>query len=229
MNQLRTASADRDTGGLVTVGAIEQQQLMVDQSRSQLNLARRESQDKIADGTLLIEAAEKEIRVSELAIVSAKASSGVHTMDKQIDLLQLQLKSIKLVSPINAIVLSIDSSPGEPTGTSPIMRLADTSRMIARAEINVADLHRVAIGARTTIVSPAIEGSLSGKVASISRIVGAPRLPSSNPMARVDWRSTEVVIEIDSESIDRAAERIQLQVDIAIEAEPAASTNENQS
>ncbi len=229
LKQLRNASGDRDTGRLVTASAMEQQQLMVDQSRSELNLARRDAQEKIADGTLSIEAAEKEIHASELAIVSAKAASGIHTMDKQIELLQLQLQSIKLISPIDGTVLSIDSSPGDPTGSLPVMRLADTSRMIARSEVNVADLHRIVIGARATITSPAIDGSLTGKVASVSRIVGSPRLPSSNPMARVDWRSAEVVIEIDPESIDRAAERIQLQVDVAIEAEPAPAPNQDQS
>jgi len=229
LNQLRTASSDRDTGRLVTAGAIEQQQLMVDQSRAELNLARRDAQEKIADGTLSIEAAEKEIHANELGIVSAKAASGLQTMDKQIELLELQLKSIKLVSPINGVVLSIDTGPGEPTSTFPVMRLADTSQMIVRAEINVADLHRIIIGARTTVTSSAIEGTLFGKVASISRMVGSPRLPSSNPLARVDWRSAEVIIEIDAESIERAGQRIQLQVDVAIEAEQTSAPKQDQS
>lgn len=229
LDQLRTASSDRDTGRLVTASAIEQQQLSVDQSRAELNLGRRDAQEKIADGTLSIEAAEKEIHANELAIVSAKAASGLQTMDKQIELLELQLKSIKLVSPINGVVLSIDTGPGEPTSAFPIMRLADTSQMIARAEINVADLHRIKIGAKTTVTSSAIEGTLFGNVASISRMVGSPRLPSSNPLARVDWRSAEVIIEIDAESIERAGQRIQLQVDVAIEAEQASAPKQDQS
>ncbi len=39
-------------------------------------------------------------------------------------------------------------------------------------------------------------------------------------MARVDWRSAHVVIEIDESSVETAAQRIQLQVDVAIAAEP---------
>lgn len=224
LDQLRAAAGDRDTGRLVTQSGLEQQQLVVDQTRSQLATARREAKQKIADSTLAIEAAEKEIRAAELAIESGKASAGIQTMDKQIELLKLQLQSIKLVSPIDATVLSIDTRAGEPVGAAPIMRIADTRQMIVRAEVNVADLHRLAIGANATVTSSALEGALRGKVASISQLIGSPHLPSPSPMARVDWRSAEVVIEIDPESVDRAAERIQLQVDVAIEAESAPRT-----
>lgn len=219
LNQLRAAAGDRDTGRLVTQSGLEQQQLLVDETRSQLTTARREAKQRIADSTLAIEAAEKEIRAAELAIVSGKASTGIQTMDKQIELLKLQLQSIKLVSPIDATILSIDTGAGEPVGAAPIMRIADTREMVVRAEVNVADIHRLAIGANATVTSSALKGALRGKVTSISQLIGSPRLPSTSPMARVDWRSAEVVVEIDSESIDRAAERIQLQVDVAIEAE----------
>jgi hypothetical protein len=47
-------------------------------------------------------------------------------------------------------------------------------------------------------------------------------------MARVDWSSAEVVIEIDDAHTEQAAQRIQMQVDIAIEAAPL-STPPNRS
>lgn len=221
LKQLRVAATDRDTGRLITPSSIEQQQLSVDQSRSQLNVARRDAQQKIAEGKLAIEGAEKEILANQLAVTAAKSASGIQTMEKQIELLRLQLQITKLISPIDGTVLSIDTKAGEPTtATTPIMRLADTRRMIARAEINVVDLQRVAIGAKATITSSALRAPLRGKLKSVSQLVGSPRLPSPNPMARVDWRSAQVIIEIDSESVAPAAERIHLQVDVAIEAEP---------
>ncbi len=223
LTQLRAASSDRETGRLVTASGLEQQQLLVDQTRSELATARNEAKQKLADSTLSIEAAEKEIHASELAIASAKASAGLLTLEKQIELLTLQVQAVKLISTVNATVLSIDTRAGEPIGNAPIMRLADTSKMIVRAEVNVADLNRLSIGAVATVTSSAIDGTIRGKVASISQLVGSPRLPSPNPMARVDWRSAEVVIDIDPDSVSLAAARIQLQVDVAIEA--AAATN----
>jgi len=220
LSQLRAAAKDRDTGRLITPSVIEQQQLLVDQSRSQVNIARREAQQKIAGGKLSVERAQKEILANELAMAAAKSASGVQTMEKQIELLRLQLQNTKLTSPIDGIVVSIDTKAGEPTTAVPIMRLADTSRMIARAEINVVDLQRVTIGAKATITSSALRAPLQGKVKSISQLVGSPRLPSPNPMSRVDWRSAQVIISIEAGSIEAAAERIQLQVDVAIEAIP---------
>ncbi len=220
LRQLRTAASERDGGRLVTESTIEQQQLAVDQAKADLNLARRDANEKIADGALTIEAAEKELKASELAIASAKASAGLQTMDKQIELLRLQLDSIKLISPVEATILSIDTGPGEPTSTVPVIRLADTSQMVVRVEVNVAELPRLQVGAKAAVTSSAIEGALTGKVTSISQLVGSPRLPSPNPMARVDWRSVQVLIDIDPDSVARAAERVQLQVDVAIEAKP---------
>jgi HlyD family secretion protein len=216
--QLRTAAGDRDTGRLVTTSALEQQQLLVDQTRSQLAAARNEAKQKIADSTLSIEAAEKEIKATELAIESARAATGLQSLDKQIDLLKLQLERTKLISPLNARVLSIDTAVDQPTGTAPILRLADTTKMVVRAEINVADLRRLSVGAKATVTSSALQGALHGQVSSISQLIGSPRLPNPNPLAPVDWRSAEVVIEIDEKSASRAAERIHLQVDVAIEA-----------
>ncbi len=91
--------------------------------------------------------------------------------------------------------------------------------MIVRAEVNVVDLQRVHVGAKATLTSAALLKPLTGKVKSISRLVGTPRLPNPNPMARVDWRSAHVVIEIDEASVEAAAQRIQLQVDVAIAAD----------
>jgi len=218
LKQLKAASSDRDTGRLVTASSIEQQQLSVDQSRSQLAAARRDAEQKIDGFKLAIEGAEKEIIANQLAIAAAKSASGITTMDKQIELLRLQIRSTKLISPVDATVLTIDTPTGEPTTNIPVLRLADTRRMIARAEINVVDLQRVAIGANATITSAALPKPLRGKVKSISQLIGSPRLPTLNPMARVDWRSAQVIIEIDDASNAEAAQRIHLQVDIAIEA-----------
>ncbi len=226
LKQLRTAAAERDGARLVSANSLEQQQLAVDQARADLTGASRDAEEKIAEGKSSIEIAEKEITATELAITSAKSLAGLQSMNKQIELLELQLRTIKLTSPVAATVISIDSGPGEPTTTMPIMRLANTSNMVARAEVNVAELPRLELGAKATITSAALfkdnaPEALVGRVASISQVIGSPRLPSPNPMARVDWRSVEVVIEIDPAFAPLAATRLQLQVDIAIQAKPA--------
>ena len=85
--------------------------------------------------------------------------------------------------------------------------------------MNVAELPRVKVGARATITSSAFYGAMGGEVTSISSMIGSPRLPDPNPLARVDWRSVEVVVELDEEASVKAADLINLQVDVAIAAD----------
>jgi multidrug resistance efflux pump len=121
-----------------------------------------------------------------------------------------------LKSPIDGVVVAIDMAPGQPTTGMPVMRLADTSKMICRVEVPLAEIERVALNAPVKMVASGLSEPLSGRVASISQIIGAPRLPNPNPMARVDWRSALVIVDIDPLDAPRAAKMIQGQVDVGI-------------
>lgn len=218
LEQLREASADPTAGRLVTERTIEEQQLQVNEALDDLQRARGEAEAGIESGELAVESARKEIRAAELAIDSAEASASLDSLQKQIELLQLKLESTQLKSPIEGTVLSIGIGEGEPTTGRPILQLANTSQMVCRAEVNVAELPRLQLGAQATITSPAIEEALYGTVDAISPLIGSPALPDPNPMARVDWRSVEVTIAIRDEDAPKASNLINLQVDVAIEA-----------
>lgn len=214
--QMRTASNDPAAGRLISSSTLDQQQLAVDQARSDLAAARAEARAASQAGDLAVKAAEQELRAAEVAIESAKAAMPVESLDEQIKLLQLQVDASKLVSPIDGTVVAVHMHPGQPTTGQPIVQLADLTDMICKVEVNVSQLSKVQIGARASITSAAIEGSLKGSVRSISRLIGSPQLPSPNPMARVDYRSAEVVIQIEPADASKAAELINLQVDVAI-------------
>ncbi len=214
--QLRSASSDPTAGRLVTANSLDQQQLAVNQARSDLKAARAEAEAAIEAGELAVKAAEQELEAARLGIESADASSSLESLAEQIKLLRLQVQASKLLSPIDGTVVAVHAQPGEPTTGLPLLQVADLTRMICRAEVNVAQLPQIEPGARASITSPAIEGSFSGQVRSISRLIGSPSLPSPNPLAQVDYRTTEVLIEIDPEDARRATGLINLQVDVAI-------------
>ncbi|QEG40579.1 multidrug resistance protein MdtN [Roseimaritima ulvae] len=214
--QMRTASNDPAAGRLITSSTLDQQQLAVDQARSDLAAARAEARAASQAGDLAVKAAEQELRAAEVAIESGKAAMPVESLDEQIKLLQLQVDASKLLSPIDGTVVAVHMHPGQPTTGQPILQIADLSDMICRVEVNVSQLSKVKTGARASITSAAIDGSLQGTVRSISRLIGSPQLPSPNPMARVDYRSGEVVIQIEPDDAPRAADLIHLQVDVAI-------------
>ena len=217
--QLRQAAGKVTTGALIPAGTVEQQALEVQQAKYDLHSARQSSESAIESGKLSVESAKREIRAAELAIESAAASSPIESIRKQIDLLKLQLAASELTSPFEGKVLAIDVGPGEATTGMPIMRVADTRQMVCRVEMNVAELPRVKKAARATITSSAFYGAMGGEVTSISSMIGSPRLPNPNPLARVDWRSVEVVIKLDEEASVKAADLINLQVDVAIAAD----------
>ncbi len=214
--QMRNASSDPAAGRLITASTLDQQQLAVDQARSDLAAARAEARAASQAGDLAVKAAEQELRAAEVAITSGKAALPVESLDEQINLLQLQLDASKLISPIDGTVVAVHMHPGQPTTGQPILQIADLSNMICKVEVNVSQLSKVKPGARASITSAAIDGSLQGTVRSISRLIGSPQLPSPNPMARVDYRSGEVVVQIEPSDAPRAAELINLQVDVAI-------------
>lgn len=221
LQQLRDASTDPTARRLVSDSALEAQQLEVDQSIADLEGARREAQAGIEAGRLAVESAMREIQAAELAVDAAGASAALESLQKQLELLELRVESVQLKSPIDGKILAIDVRAGEPTSVAPVMRLADTSNIVCRAEVNVAELPRVAVGALATMTSPAFEQPLRGEVREISPMIGSPTLPSPNPMSRIDWHSVEVTIRIRDEDAERAAQLINLQVDVAIEAASA--------
>lgn len=218
LQQLREAAADPTAGRLVTERSIEEQQLQVDEALDDLENARREAEAGIEAGELAVESARREIRAAELAIESAEAGASLDSLQKQIELLELKLDATQLKSPIEGTVLSIDIGEGEPTTGRPIMQLANTSQIVCRAEVNVAELPRLSLGAQASVSSPAIDGVLYGTVDAISPLIGSPSLPDPNPMARVDWRSVEVTIRIQDKDVSKGRHLINLQVDVAIEA-----------
>lgn len=220
LEQLREASRDSGAGRLVRSSDVNQQELEVRQARASWEAARQEAVEGIESGKLSVEAAGMELKAAELTAEAGQSATPLESLEQKVELLELQLEAIRLVSPIDGKVLSVDVTPGESLSTRPIAHVADTSEMVCRAEVNVADLGRISVGREARVSSPALSRPLSGTVRSISRMVGAPKLPSPSPMARVDWRSAEVVIEIRGEDVPLAAELVRLQVDVAIAADP---------
>lgn len=149
------------------------------------------------------------------------AANPVATLEKQIELLQLQLKQSSIHSPLNGTVIQIIGSPGERTATMPLIQIADLSKMACVAEIHEADIANVSPGQRVEMKSSALARPIQGKVIRIDRSIGSAQMRSPNPLSRSDFRSVPVWIEIDSADTPLASERLQLQVDTVIFANAA--------
>ena len=170
-----------------------------------------------------VEISKLQILQSERALAAAKESrrfvdqaTPIASLEKQIEILRLQVEQSNVVSPLDGIVVSVNVEVGERTAQLPLFELADLSQMVCVAEVHESDVANIAIDDRVEIRSSALGRALKGRVQRIDRVVGAAQMRSPNPMARSDFRSIPVWIAIDPSDTEVAAERLQLQVDVLI-------------
>ena len=175
-------------------------------------------------------AAQQAVEISKLQLVQSERTSAaakksrklvdqgtpIASLEKQIEILKLQLDQSKVVSPLDGVVVSVNVEEGERTAQLPMFELADLSEMVCLAEVHESDVASVAIDDVAEIRSSALGRTLKGQVVRIDRVVGAAQLRSPNPMARSDFRSIPVWIKIDANDTEMAAQRLQLQVDVSI-------------
>ena len=143
-------------------------------------------------------------------------SSSIESLEKQIELLQVQLEQTLIVSPSNATVLAIYGSAGEAAGPTPILEIGDLTSMVCIAEVHEVDVARLKLGNPALINSAALPRDLKGSVSQINPLVGSPQLRLPNPLARTDFRSVPVRINIAPEDQAIAAALVQLQVDVTV-------------
>jgi len=170
-----------------------------------------------------IELSKLQILQSERAVAAAKESrkivdqaTPIASLEKQIEILRLQVEQSNITSPLDGVVLSVNVEVGERTAQLPLFELADLRQMVCVAEVHESDVASIAIDDRVEIRSSALGRALKGRVQRIDRVVGAAQMRSPNPMARSDFRSIPVWIAIDPIDTEVAAERLQLQVDVLI-------------
>ena len=170
-----------------------------------------------------VEISKLQLVQSEKSLVAAKESrklvdqaTPIASLEKQMDVLKLQLEQSNIVSPLDGVVVSVNIEEGERTAQLPLFELADLSDMVCVAEVHESDVASIAIDDLAEIRSSALSRMLKGHVVRIDRVVGAAQMRSPNPMARSDFRSIPVWIKIDANDIEIAAQRLQLQVDVSI-------------
>lgn len=167
-----------------------------------------------------LEQSKQSLQTAQFARAAIEENSPIAPFEKQIELLKIQLAESTIRAPYDATVVNILTEVGERIATLPIVEIADLSNMVCVAEVFEADVGRIQIGDTAKLKSSALNRDLEGRVVRIDRVVGGSQLRSPNPMARTDFRSVGVWIELDSKDSIVAAERLQLQVDVLITTNP---------
>jgi HlyD family secretion protein len=164
----------------------------------------------------LVVQAQSAVRAAKEAFEDLIANPSYRPLEKQIELLRIQLDQATLLAPGPGSVLQVAVIAGERTATVPLIEMADLSQMSCVAEVHESDVGLVRIGQVAEMKSASLSRSIRGKVSRIDRLVGVPQIRSPNPLARSDFRSVAVWIQIDADDVPIASQRVQLQVEVAI-------------
>lgn len=157
-----------------------------------------------------------EVRPSDVAAAEAdviQAQSEVHRA-------QAHLRECRILSPQSGTILRIHSRAGERIASSGLAELAETSAMVAIAEVYQNDLGRLRLQQPCRLLTPALNKPLTGKVVRLGQQVQRQNIFSEQPGEQFDQRVVEVRIALDGPSSLLAANWTHLQVQALFEGPP---------
>ena len=198
--------------------------LQIDQQRMALNEAQlkyRQQVENFQQAKEAVEfgavAAEQESKAAKLAVQTAQSSLAVTAIEAEMKALEFQQPSAIVTAPQAAVVVAINTRVGEAAAQFPLIELADVTKVICEAEVVETDAALISPAQAVRITSPALPHELHGRVLRRGQLVGRPQLAVADPLAKVDYRSVTVTIEIEPADVPIASKWLQLQVSVEIE------------
>ncbi len=204
---------------LVSVQKREQQELLVEKSRAELNAAKRTLERLQASRDYAQEVAQAELEVAQAALTQIRAADKSQSLEYAENLASLQHQQTRIKAPSDGTVLKTFMSPGESISAQPILQMADLTKMTCHAEVFETDIQCVSLGQKVRVTSPAFSGTspeqgIPGTVKRISQLVSAPKLQSLDPYAAADRHVVAVEIEFDESASLIAGKFVNLQVQV---------------
>ncbi len=179
--------------------------------KQQLDLLDRETsryRQLTSRGAIAIGALEaREIKVVDLRGDLQEAKAELRKV--RTDLAKSQLRS-----PMDGLVLRINTHPGERPGDAGILEIGANDQMEAVAEVYESDIGRVRLGQAVTLTSEngGFLGSMEAKVLRISPQVRQRQLLSTDPTGDADARVVEVRLALSPAEIQRVRQLAGLKI-----------------
>lgn len=194
---------------------LEQRQLAWNTARRQLETARselRRSQDTLqaqivsARGEL---ARIEEVRPSDVAAAQAEVEASAAELDRA----RVVLEEFRIHAPQSGTLLRVHTRAGERISSNGLAELAETSQMVAVAEVYQGDLGRLRLRQPCQLVSNAFDRPLRGHVLRLGQQVQRQNIFSEQPGEQFDQRVVEVRVALDPDSnkLARGWTHLQLQ------------------
>lgn len=131
----------------------------------------------------------------------ARADANVAAAEGRVKTVQAQLDKCSIVAPIQGTILKVYAKPGESYSTvtpRPLFSIADVSGRRIKAEVDESYVEKLSLGQDVIIQADALGPKrLSGRVVSISPMMGRSTIDTGDPSQKIDRDTLEAVIHID--------------------------------
>ena len=194
---------------------LEHSQLMRDRAEIELTAAQEQIKKLESGRDLRRREAEAGLEQAKAARAKIDAVIPLESLRIAINAADEKLRLAALRAPSDGTILEVFVDSGDAVAQAPLLRLADTSAMIARAEVYETQINRLRIGQTCQITADALAKPLTGVVEKISTVVGRNRLMSLDPRRSTDDRIVEVIVRVNEPA--EAARLVNLQTLVTIE------------
>jgi multidrug resistance efflux pump len=154
--------------------------------------------------------AEYERATQEFSLVDAdareedrqRAEAAVASAEAQLAEARAYLEKTYIRSPLDGVLLRKFPHPGESVSTqfdSPIVTLADDSRLRVRLDVDEVDVARLGVGQPAFVTAKAYGNQrFTGHIIRVGRILGKKNVRTEEPSERVDTKILETLVELDA-------------------------------
>ena len=210
---------ERLSEDVISPQELEHQRLLVRKQEAEGEAAQAKLEALEQAAAFRAQQAEADLKAAEASQRQILQAIPVESLEKQVALAKLQRDQSQVTAPIAGTVLKIFTQPGEFLAPKPLLQLANLKQMVCMAEVYETDVRHLHIGQPARIESRALDvgessAPLYGEVATIGRMIITPELRSLDPFAPVDRHVIEVRVDLDEESTARAAQWVNLQVEV---------------
>jgi HlyD family secretion protein len=216
------AELAKEDPDLVTRNQLQRQRMAAQAAQSEYDQAVRSLEVSRQSAELAIEAARADVLAAEASLEQTKAAKSIEALAKQVEAAAVQERWARLPAPTTGTVLKIFLRPGEFVTETPILQLADLSRMVCIAEVFEADAKLIELGDEAVLSSSAFaapfdQEGIRGTVTRVGQLITAPGIVSRDPLARADRNVVEVLVAINPDNeaaTQQASALVGLQVNV---------------
>ncbi len=131
----------------------------------------------------------------------SRAAAEVALARARLDEVKEMLSKTYVRSPVGGVVLRKHRKAGESVSTqfdSPIVTVADDSRLRVRIDVDETDVGRIRPGQRAYVTADAFPGrKFWGRVVRVGRLLGKKNIQTDEPTERVDTKVLETLVDLD--------------------------------